>query len=108
MTCTTTSLWIYTAQTKSVLDQNMAPRTFISNQMSVYISQIFCQKYFDKSKKEQVIRIAENLRDTFRERLKTTVGFQAQQRLRQLKSWIIWIYRWAIPTIGDVIWTMQT
>ena len=43
---------------QSVLDQNMAPRTFISNQMSIYISQIFCQKYFDKSKKEQVIKAA--------------------------------------------------
>ena len=71
---------------QSVLDQNMAPRTFISNQMSVYISQIFCQKYFDKSKKEQVIKIAENLRDTFRERLKNNRWLSGTTKIKAIEK----------------------
>ena len=54
--------------------------------MSIYISQIFCQKYFDKSKKEQVIKIAENLRDTFRERLKNNRWLSGTTKIKAIEK----------------------
>ncbi len=71
---------------QSVLNENMAPKTFVSNQMGVYISQIFCQEYFDKSKKEEVKTIAENLRSAFRERLKNNTWLTGNTKLKAIEK----------------------
>lgn len=55
---------------ESVLNSTMAPRTFTVNQMNTYVSQIFCQKYFNEDDKKQVEDMAQDLKDAFRERLK--------------------------------------